>query len=399
MSSLSADDTRGDSKRAYVTISGLYVFIYYGLGALFPLLSQYYSAIGLSGTQIGTISSITPIISIFAQPLWGMLCDKYHIRKQVLMLVLLASAGISLFFTQVTTYAWAMVLFSIFSIFQCAIIPINDSVALNFAKKQKMQFGNLRMWGAVGYAVAVFITGYAVRAWGPNAIFYFYALATLGALFFLRGLTVEKGAQEGGGSIFRGIGKLVKLPRFVLFLMGSFLVFGPINANNTWFALYYEQIGGTVVGVGLAFLLFAGSEAPFMKLAGYFAKRYGLETTVLLAAVTSSIRWFWYGTAPSTTMVLVMFFIQGLSVGFYLATAAQFVRENTPSSLQVTALTLFSSMGLGLGSMFCNLMGGIIKDHYGILHTYTFFGISTLIGLAPLLYIKFRTTASMAEQQ
>lgn len=394
MPSLATGETRTESKSSYMSIIGLYLFIYYGTGSFFPLMAQYYQSIGLSGTQIGTISSITPIISIFAQPIWGMLCDKLHVRKPILLLTLLASSAISLLFTQISTFAAVVCVFSLFSLFQCAIIPINDSIALNFAQKQNMHFGSLRLWGSVGYAIATLVTGYAIRSWGPHAIFVFFAIATVLAIVFLRGLNDAGENLKVKGSIFNGIGELVRMPRFMLFLVGAFFIFGPINANNTWFSLYYEHIGGTVVGIGVAFLLFAGSEAPFMKVAGFVARRWGLETTILIAGVASCLRWFWYATAPTTTMVLAVFFIQGLSVGFYLASAAQFVRENTPSSLQVTALTLYTSMGLGLGSMFCNLVGGIIKDSFGILHTYTFFGIATIVGLVPLVLIKLRTKAA-----
>lgn len=372
--------------RAYISLSALYIFAYYGYGAFFPLISQYYKSIHLTGTQIGTLSSITPIVSILAQPLWGMLCDRFSIRKPVLVGTLLVSAAVSLVFTLISTYAWIFFLFTIFSVFQCAIVPISDSIALSYAKKQNMQFGNIRMWGAVGFAVAVFFTGIAVEKWGPDAIFYCFASALLIAMFFLRRIPDNSG-EFASNNLLSGLGKLFRLPRFLLFLMSSFFIFGAINANNIWFSLYYQQIGGSVAGIGLAFLLFAGSEAPFMKVATMFTRRFGMELTLLFAGTVSALRWLWYGTAPSTTWILCLFFIQGISVGFYLATAAQFVRENTPESLQVTALAIFTSMGHGLGSMTNNLLGGMIMDHWGILTTYTFFGISTVIGLIPLVYL------------
>lgn len=373
------------STRAYLALSGLYMSIYYGLGALYPLISQYYKSIQLTGTQIGTISSITPLVSIVCQPLWGMICDKYQIRKPVLVTTLLITAAISLMFTLLSTYAWALFLFAIFSVFQCALVPISDSLALNFAKQQKMQFGNIRLWGAVGFAVAVFFTGLGVAKWGPHAIFYFFSIALICSLFFLR--KIPDTSTAFSTNLFQGLGQLLRLPRYILFIISSFFIFGAVNANNIWFSLYYQHIGGTVSGIGLAFLLFAGSEAPFMKVATYFVRRWGLELTVLLAGTVSAIRWLWYGTAPSTTTILAFFFIQGISVGFYLATAAQYVRENTPESLQVTALAIFTSAGHGLGSMACNLIGGIIMDKWGILSTYTFFGMATIVGLVPLVYL------------
>ncbi|WP_139490517.1 MFS transporter [Brevibacillus dissolubilis] len=377
------------ASKTTVAISGMYLFIYYAYGALTPLLSQYFIMMNLTGTQVGTITSITPVISILFQPIWGIICDRFQIRRPVLITTLLLAAAVSLLFTMVTSYAWILATFALLSLFQCAVTPISDSLALSFATKRGIQFGNLRLWGAVGFALAVFLTGQAIGIVGPFAVFYFYALAFVAAIFFIRRIPDEGASMNVNANIFRGLGRLIKLPRFLLFLCSSFFIFGAINANNTWFSYYYQGIGGTVAGVGLAFLLFAGSEAPFMRVASYFARRFGIELTILFAGAVSAARWIWYGTAPSTTIILVMFFIQGMSVGFYLATAAQFVRENTPNSLQVTALAIFSSVGHGLGTMFCNLMAGIIKDEAGILATYTFFGIASVLGLIPLLLIRF----------
>ncbi|MCK9912196.1 MFS transporter, partial [Microbacteriaceae bacterium K1510] len=128
---------------------------------------------------------------------------------------------------------------------------------------------------------------------------------------------------------------------------------------------FYQHIGGSVAGIGLAFFLFAGSEAPCMRMAAYLIRRWGLEMTILLAGIISALRWFWYATSPSTTSIIALFFIQGLSVGFYLAAAAQYVRENTPDELQVTALAIFMSFGQGLGTMACNLLSGIIMQYFG----------------------------------
>lgn len=375
--------------RTYFAFSGYYLCTYYALGAFYPLLTQYYKAIQLSGVQIGLISAITPIVSMLAQPMWGMLCDRYQIRKRALIIALLVAAMLSLIFTQVSTFAWVLFLFVIFSLFQCAVNPISDSLALTYAQKRNIQFGNLRLWGAVGYAIAAYLTGLAVEAWGPHVIFYFFFAAFLCSIPFLRGIPEEAEGARFSAGIFSGLKDLMRLPRFVLFLLACFFVFGSVNANNIWFSLYYQHIGGSIAGIGLAFFLFAGSEAPFMRVAAAFIRRWGLEMTILIASSVSMLRWLWYGTTPSTTLVIVFFFLQGISVGFYLASAAQFVRENTPAALQVTALAIFSSIGQGLGSMTCNLLAGVIADYFGIVSVYWFFGTATLIGLIPLLLICF----------
>lgn len=383
-----------------VSLSALYLFIYYGFGAFTPLIMQYYQSINLTGTQVGLISATTPVVSIVTQPLWGIICDRFRIRKSVLVLTLLTSGLIGLLFPVVSTFALVLILYTVLSVFQSAVVPVSDSIALGYVKKHNLQFGDIRMWGAIGFALAAFLTGVMVEKWGPSVIFYSYFAAMVVAILFLRQVPEEvESAPKFTTSMLAGIKDLLKLPRFVLFLTASFFVFGSVNANNIWFSLYYQEIGGTIAGVGLAFLLFAGSEAPFMKLAGYIARRWGLELTILIAASVSAIRWFWYSSAPSTTAVIALFFVQGISVGFYLATAAQFVRENTPASLQVTALALFFSVGHGLGTMLCNLTAGWIKDNFSTLTIYSFFGTVTVIGLIPLILIRFGPWKAAAEDK
>lgn len=391
---------QGGAAGGFISFSALYLFIYYGFGAFSPLITQYYKSIHLTGTQIGMISAVAPVVSIIAQPMWGFICDRFQIRKTVLFGTLLISGLVGLLFSTVSTYAFVFLLYILLSFFQSAIIPISDSLALGYAKKNHLQFGDIRLWGAVGFALAAFLTGLLVEKWGPSVLFYSYCLALITAMLFL--IRVPEEVTESSRftvSMFKGMKQLLRIPRFLLFLMASFCMFGAVNANNIWFSLYYQEIGGTVAGVGLAFLLFAGSEAPFMKMVGYFVRRWGLETTLLLAATFSALRWFWYSSAPSTTAVLILFFIQGVSVGFYLATAAQFVRENTPASLQVTALAVFFSVGSGLGTMLCNLLAGWIKDEFSTLAIYLFLGVVTTVGIIPLCVIKFGPWKQIEQEQ
>ncbi|WP_281869631.1 MFS transporter [Brevibacillus parabrevis] len=374
----------------YFSLSALYLFIYYGFGAFSPLITQYYNSISLTGTQIGLISAVAPVVSIIAQPMWGLFCDRFQIRKTVLILTLVVSGLVGLFFIGTSAFAFVFLLYLILSFFQSAIIPVSDSLALGYAKKNGLQFGDIRLWGAVGFALAALVTGLLVEKLGPSVLFYSYCFALLIAVLLV--LRVPDESQETPRfrvGMLAGMRDLLRMPRYLLFLLASFCVLGAVNANNIWFSLFYQEIGGTVAGVGLAFLLFAGSEAPFMKLAGMIVRRWGLELTLLLAAVFGAARWLWYSSAPSTTLVIAMFFVQGISVGFYLATSAQFVRENTPASLQVTALAIFFSVGGGLGTMLCNLAAGWIKDSYSTLGIYLFFGIITVIGIIPLVMIKF----------
>ncbi|SES87170.1 MFS transporter, PPP family, 3-phenylpropionic acid transporter [Natronincola peptidivorans] len=371
----------------YYSLSILYSLIYFALGAMYPLLARYLEEIGLSGTEIGIITATGAVVLILAQPIWGLICDRTQKTKLVLGATILAAAIASIMLSFFQHFVILLLGFAILHLFQGANPPIVDSIVLNHTVKTKYSFGSIRQWGAVGFAVAVFISGIISERFGLKSIFYLYALAYMMALLLIKPLPGNKSNIKVG--FRKGLVELVKTPQYTLIVVCALLVSGPINGNNIYFALLFKYLGGGLSGIGLAFLLFAGSEAPMMKVSGTIIKKLGLVNTLLAATMISVLRWFWYSTGPSHQHILYLFLLQGLSVGLFIVAAAQYVRENSSEELRITALTLYTSLGMGVGTIICNLLGGIIIDRFSVLATYRFFAFSSLLGIVPLLVIKY----------
>lgn len=66
------------------------------MAAYFPFTVVFLQAKGLSNTAIGAILSLNSFISIFAQPLGGILSDRYRSVKKVFLLCMIISALIML---------------------------------------------------------------------------------------------------------------------------------------------------------------------------------------------------------------------------------------------------------------------------------------------------------------
>lgn len=76
-----------ETKKNIGVLQAFYFFAFFASGSLIPLLSVYLSnSIGLTGFQIGIIMSIGPVITIFFQPIWGMLSDKTNAPAVILKL-------------------------------------------------------------------------------------------------------------------------------------------------------------------------------------------------------------------------------------------------------------------------------------------------------------------------
>lgn len=360
-----------------------YFFTFFGFGSLFPLLSVYLkNEVGLSGAQIGTIMSISPIVMIFVQPLWGMISDYTRKPVTVLAVALVGTAFIGLIYASVHQYIWIVAAAALLAFMQSAIVPLSDSITLNYVQKTEGNYGSIRLWGAIGFAVSVFVGGWLSEKFSLVIIFYVFAFI----LLLSAGLAwkLPRESRPMRVEIGQGMAQLFKIPTFVLFLAVTFLVFGPIYANNFYFGVFVKEMGGTLTGVGLAFLLAAGSEAPFMKIADGLIRRYGMLSILGFAAAISTLRWFFYYFEPPLALIYATTVAQGFSVGLFIPAALQYVRDISPDGVRVTAVSLYSAVGNGLGSWFCTFVGGYILERGHVGDVYLFFSLLTFVGLAIL---------------
>jgi PPP family 3-phenylpropionic acid transporter len=363
-----------------------YFLIFFAFGALFPLLSVYLQEeVGLSGTEIGAIMSISPVTMIFIQPLWGMITD--YTRKPVFILTvaLLATALIGFAYSFAEDYRWIIVIAALLASVQSAIVPISDSIALHYVQQDGGSYGSIRLWGSIGFAAAVFIGGWLSDHFVFVVIFYLFSFMLIVAAFLAWRLPKQSQAVNAG--TLRGVRQLLAISRFLLLMLATFLIFGPILANNSYFGIFIKQLGGTLTGIGLAFLLAAGSEAPFMKMTDGLIRRFGMIPLFIFAAAVSGLRWLLYFWEPPLVFVYVTTVVQGLSVGLSIPVALQYVRDIAPKNVRATAVSLYSAVGNGLGTWFCTFIGGYILDRYHIGAVYLFFSICTFLGILALVGI------------
>jgi len=367
-------------KRKIGTMQGFYLLTFFGVGSLYPLFSVYLSEVeNLNGYQIGTIMSISPIVMIFFQPLWGMLADKTNTPIRILTFTTMTAAIFALGFLTFSGYYWVFIIATCVAIFQSAIIPISDSLSIKYTSKVKLNYGNIRLFGSLGFGLAVFLMG-RFSDYNPKIIFISFFASLLIAGFLATKMPSEK-ASSGNQSLLIGVKEIIAHRKFLIFLGITFLIFGPNLANNNYFGLFIEHSGGTYTGIGIAFLIAVLSEIPFMRVAGSWVKRLGLLQVASIAGVVSIIRWILYFSEPSLWLIYSTAVLQGVSIGLFIPAGLQYIRDITPVHITVTGITLYSAIGNGLGNWFFTFTGGFIYEEFNIYTLYLFFSLLSFIGL------------------
>ncbi|WP_064091658.1 MFS transporter [Rossellomorea aquimaris] len=363
------------------TLQGFYLLTFFGVGSLYPLLSVYLSqSVGLNGYQIGTIMSVGPIMMIFFQPIWGMVSDTTNRPTIVLGFTSFIAGLFALGYLIMDFYYGLLITAVLVAIFQSAIIPVSDSISLKYTSKVRYNYGNIRLFGSLGFGLAVFLMGRLSEGFiGPTIIFYSFFICLI-----LSGILSFRFPKERASTkldLKAGMKELFGMKRFLIFLVVTFLVFGPNLANNVYFGLFVEDSGGTYTGIGLAFLIAVLSEIPFMRIAGAWIDKFGLLSVAALAGVASMLRWLFYFTEPSLWLVYSSAVMQGLAIGLFIPAGLRYIREITPAHITATAVTMYSAIGNGLGNWFSTFVGGFILETYSIYTVYLFFAVLSLLGV------------------
>lgn len=357
----------------------LYFFAFCPLGALYPLVGQYLSSIGFSGTQVGIVTSVGTAMAVFAGMFWGKVYANVSHKRLVIEIMFIGAAIMALVSLSTKIFVIYVAIYAMMCFFQGPVHGLCDSLIMG----NKGDYALIRSAGAVGYAVAVYFAGEYAESNGLDKIFVIYAAAfVISAIIIMREKEPPYYKTEQKTI---GASELFKNKKYIQLLICAFFIMGTNVGNSTYFGYLFRESGGSVAGIGLAFLLMAGCEAPFMFLIPTINKKISSEKLLMFAVGVCVIRFAFYATGPDWKMLIATFFLQGISNGILLVELVKYFGKIVEPRLSSIAVSTYYAIGNNLSVIVCSLIGGMVLDAFSARGVYVFFAIWNLIAL--VLYI------------
>jgi len=376
----------------------LFWFIFFGsLGIFFPYFSLYLREnAGLSGTELGVILAIPPLVGMIAQPFWGQVADRTGARSRILALLTLGTAlgylglGLAQGFWPIvfTTAALALV--------GTAVFPILTSVSFGILRGAGPHaFGHVRVWGTIGFFVLV--VGFpmllnARRAPGGSAtvsqsglelMFPVMAALVLVAAC-VAGFLPKKGAValRAARGDWRELLRNRAFVRFLLFaLMAHVLMHGPM-----WlFPLFVRSRGGDMETIRGMWILMLVVEIPLVLATGSGLQRIGARGLLVVGVLVGGLRWSLCALVVNPHLLFAVQALHGITVVGLNLGSPLYLDAVAPEKLRSTAQGVFSMVGAGIAGIVSNIAAGWLVDRGGIDLLYLLCGIGslTLGALAP----------------
>lgn len=144
------------------------------IGAFLPYINLYYERMGLSGVQIGTLAAFSVLVASLAVLFLGGIADVFTWHIHILRIALLLCPISVFILSKATGFAALIPIVILYAFFNSPIVPILDSSAVEIAEAHRDTYGNLRIWGTIGWSVSTLLVGKLIEDFDIRWLFYSY---------------------------------------------------------------------------------------------------------------------------------------------------------------------------------------------------------------------------------
>lgn len=372
------------------------MFTYFAASAiLFPLFSIYLSR-SFTSEQIGILMALIPVSMIFFQPLWGKLANRYGIQAiLVLALSLSAVSAIGLLF--VKTFIQYFIVLSVYSVFVVSVPPLIDTLTLSIAGKQ---FGNIRLWGSVGYGLAVFFSGtfksYILGYWSFILHIFFLILTMVIVIKIadIKNITlinsVKAPQNDPKDRTIKNNISPFRNKQFLAIAAASFILGIALKSYETFFPIELEALNASDLLLGSSWIIELIPEVIIFyildKLDSKLPSRIIMAAGILIWTIRMAILsifpvlWIWIATQPLNSLAFCF---------WYLGINKTLISTLTPEQ-KIEGIAIFWAITYGVGGVSGSLLGGYAVKIFGIPVMFGFIAGCCFISFMLNIYILAR---------
>jgi PPP family 3-phenylpropionic acid transporter len=357
-----------------------FYLLYFGANAcFFPYIVLYYQSLGFTGTQIGLLSAISPLISLVGAPFWTGLADVSRRHRLVMSITLLVSIGLVLTYPLLKTISAVFIIVSLYSFMIAPVNSFADSATMTMLGDQKNMYGRIRAGGTIGWGFIAPIAGIIIERFGLNWAFWSYsAIMFIG---FLLSQQFKYHQVQQQVSIKSGLRDLFSNRRMVLFLVTAFVTGMALMAINVYLAPYLAELGIRSSFLGVALAIATISELPVLFFGNRLLAKLKPHGLLILSMCAVTVRLFFYAIFQTTAGILWFQLINGFTFAALWVAGVSYINENAPPGLSATTQAVFGAAVFGFGAAGGGFIGGILLEQVGGAAMFAFFGFTTLLML------------------
>ncbi|WP_024547762.1 oligosaccharide MFS transporter [Siccibacter turicensis] len=383
------------NKKEYFKIS-TFIFLYFftwsaSIGLLAIWLGQ---KTNLSGSVIGTVFAVNGIFSVILKPIYGYILDKIGMSKYLLYFVVGMSALMAPFFIYV--YQPLLISHTMLGIIVGAIylsfawyagVAACESYTDRYSRLNGMEFGQIRMWGSLGWAVASSFSGLLFNL-SPAWNFILGSVTSVVMLIVLLSLKVN--AHTANASevlskqkiVFSDVVELMRSRKFwafCLYVAGvAWMMFIAEQQFSRYFVTFFDDVQQGNAVFGYLGTVQSGMEFLMYMVIPLFVNYVGAKKGLLIVGLVVGARLIISGVCDSHLLISVLKPLYGLEICLLLVSVFKYIAEHFDKRVNATMYLLGYQAMLYVGNVVISSPAGYLYDRIGFEQTYILMGAIAL---------------------
>lgn len=348
--------------RTSIYLIVFYFFSFATLGIIFPFAPLYLKKIGFTGTEIGIILAMIPLNKFLVTRVWTSLFEKTS-NKSIFILIAILLSNLSLLLMYYYTTSFMMVTLSIFlySFFRAGVLPILDTYTMEHSVHSKLSYGQIRLFGSIGFIISVTITGLMIDTIGLE----YFVLMVVGMgmmvllpFFFI---TFSTHNIQKKSNVSKSLGRDFYIVVFVVTLY-----FISFTFNNNFLNIKIEEYGMSQLTAGNMWAVGVLFEVVIMFFSGKFMHLYSSQFWLSIALLAGTLRVFIVGITGNIYLLYFANFLHGIAFGLFHLAMMYFINNSIEKDLRLKAQSIYAATTFGLGTILGSISSGITYDHFGV---------------------------------
>ena len=354
----------------YWRLSGFYFFYFAFVGAMAPYWGLYLRSLEFNAFQIGVLMAPLHVMRMFAPNIWGHIADRTGRRVAIVQFAAVVSLVSFLGVFMDTGFWWMLTVMSFISFFWSASLPLVEATTLSHLRDRADRYGNIRLWGSVGFIAVVVGLGWLLDHAEVRALLWVVLGLLVGIVLFARFIPEAEIAHLE--TEHTPLGHVLRRPEVAALLAAAILMAAAHGPYYTFFTIFLVDAGYSKTLAGWLWALGVICEVGVFLVMPRILKRISAETVVLITLATAAFRFLLIGWwVDSMPVLLFAQVLHALTFAAYHAAAIGLIHRHFRGRNQARGQALYNSLAFGIGGTAGTLYAGAVWQHYGGAFTFT----------------------------
>ena len=271
--------------------------------------------------------------------------------------------------------------------FVLTLINGTNPVMEKIASSSPYQYGKIRIWGTIGYAIGSWLAGIIYQWISPAAIFVCFVITMLLCIIGLLGTQtptdlIQKKEEKTKTST------LIHNHKYLYYLIIAAIFQGITNMANTYIPAMFQNDGLAVDLVSTILSFAVLCEAPLVLFSNRFMDKLANKKLLIIAYTMISIQFLCYAFNVWLPLkILVTLLTKHPSGMLFIMINLKIISTLVPKEHQITALAFVQTLRNLSSIVFQNIAGQILDvASYQVLFTLSIF----VVGIGFILILLFK---------